>query len=92
MSTQSLLARLQNLNGSESTLPVYLVKCMIAVFSASDVAPLRLSQSSALSIIACIPLRLLPSPTVQNHPLLELILLTHFKPSRVDYRQGVELI
>jgi hypothetical protein len=41
-------------NGSESTLPVYLVKCMIAVFSASKVAPLRLSQSSALSIIACI--------------------------------------
>jgi hypothetical protein len=45
--------------GSESILPVYLVKCIIAVFSALNVALLRLSQSRALLIIACICLWLL---------------------------------
>jgi hypothetical protein len=46
-------------NGSESTLPVYLVKCIIAVFSALKVALLPHSQSNALSMTACVPIRLL---------------------------------
>jgi hypothetical protein len=45
-------------NGMESTRLAFLVKCMIAVFSASNVAPLRRSQSRALSIIAWNPPRL----------------------------------
>jgi hypothetical protein len=46
-------------NSSESILFVYLVEYIIAVFSALKVAPLYLSQLSALLIIAYIPLRLL---------------------------------
>ncbi|OQE67431.1 hypothetical protein PENNAL_c0172G00816, partial [Penicillium nalgiovense] len=47
------------INGSWSNLCVLGAKCMIAVFSASKVAPLLLSQSSASLMIASIPSRLL---------------------------------
>jgi len=46
-------------NGSESNLYALWVKYMIAVFSASNVAPLLLSQSSASPMMASMPSRLL---------------------------------
>ena len=47
------------MKGSESDLYAFRVKCMMAVFSVSKVAPLLLSQSSAFLMISLIPSRLL---------------------------------